>query len=280
MFLIFSPCFWGIVHPRHPDPPGAGAGRDGREPEEPVERGIAVLLGSSVRAMEGSWYGGTPSYHPMWCRFPKLGGYPYIWIVYNGKLPPFLYGGNPSHHPILDGIVPYRPTILGYPHLWKPLYCRRGRWWFLLDTNSEGFHSHVGTLWKSYQQTLRVAEYLWLYIFVVFSDIFCSFGFACFVIVLSCGFALFCHFFLIFLSFSHPARGLDPEPTWKILKRYFACTGIIFVFLLCVFFFAFFRIVFAFVCMSQIGSHCFKHLVCISQTKMTIKCKTKWHKKR
>ena len=51
---FFSPCFWGIVHPRHPDPPGAGAGSDGREPEEPVERGIAVLLGSSVRAMEGS----------------------------------------------------------------------------------------------------------------------------------------------------------------------------------------------------------------------------------
>ena len=31
-------------------------------------------------------------------------------------------GGTPSSHPFLDGIFQYRPSILGYPHLWKPPY--------------------------------------------------------------------------------------------------------------------------------------------------------------
>ena len=30
------------------------------------------------------------------------------------------HGGTPSSHPFLDGISPYKPSILGYSHLWKP----------------------------------------------------------------------------------------------------------------------------------------------------------------
>ena len=29
-------------------------------------------------------------------------------------------GVPPSYHPFLIGIFPYKPSILGYPHLWKP----------------------------------------------------------------------------------------------------------------------------------------------------------------
>ena len=29
-------------------------------------------------------------------------------------------GGTPKNHPNFSGIVLYKPTILGYPHLWKP----------------------------------------------------------------------------------------------------------------------------------------------------------------
>ena len=59
-FDMFSP-FFGTLRPRaHPAlAPGARAGRDGREPEEPVECGIVVLLGdlghvSSTR--RGGWW--------------------------------------------------------------------------------------------------------------------------------------------------------------------------------------------------------------------------------
>ena len=38
---MFPPYLWAVHHP------GARAGRDGREPEEPVERGSVVLLGVS-----------------------------------------------------------------------------------------------------------------------------------------------------------------------------------------------------------------------------------------
>ena len=29
-------------------------------------------------------------------------------------------GGTPSYHPFIDGISPYKLSIWGYPHLWKP----------------------------------------------------------------------------------------------------------------------------------------------------------------
>ena len=31
-----------------------------------------------------------------------------------------LNGGTPSHHPFLDGIFPYKPSIMGYPLSWNP----------------------------------------------------------------------------------------------------------------------------------------------------------------
>ena len=31
------------------------------------------------------------------------------------------HGAATSHHPFVDGFVPYKLTILGIPHLWKPL---------------------------------------------------------------------------------------------------------------------------------------------------------------
>ena len=30
--------------------------------------------------------------------------------------------GVPPNPPFIDGIFPYKPSIVGYPHLWKPLY--------------------------------------------------------------------------------------------------------------------------------------------------------------
>ena len=45
-------------------------------------------------------------------------------VVYNSNI--FIWWfpeiGVPPNHPFLDGIFPYKPTILGYPHLWKPPY--------------------------------------------------------------------------------------------------------------------------------------------------------------
>ena len=32
------------------------------------------------------------------------------------------HGSSPSYHPFLDGIFPHKPSIWGYPHLWKPPY--------------------------------------------------------------------------------------------------------------------------------------------------------------
>ena len=136
----------------------------------------------------------------------------------------------------------------------------------------------------------------------------------CAVIFLSFGFAFHCHIFVIWLCivfvmfFSFSCRflvrrgWLDPEPTWKIQKRDFASMGVFFCHLFRMFF-AFVSHLFAFACivfcsvfafvlyLSDLESFClhlfcicshvqalFKHFVCISQTKMTIKCKTKWQK--
>ena len=30
--------------------------------------------------------------------------------------------GVPLHHPFYFRILHYKPSILGYPHLWKPIY--------------------------------------------------------------------------------------------------------------------------------------------------------------
>ena len=103
-------------------------------------------------------------------------------------------------------------------------------------------------LWKSYQQTLRVVEYLFLsffwHFFVIWFCICLSFLF-CAVIFLSFSVAFHCHFVVILLSFcchlvlhfffsfffviffSCFCRFLvrrgwpDPEPTWKIQKLTF-----------------------------------------------------------
>ena len=34
-----------------------------------------------------------------------------------------IHGGTPSHHPFEIGIVPYKPTVLGYLHFRKPNHC-------------------------------------------------------------------------------------------------------------------------------------------------------------
>ena len=101
-------------------------------------------------------------------------------------------------------------------------------------------------LWKFYQQILKVVEYL----FLSFFCIFLSFGFVIFLSFLFCGVILllfFCHLVVIFLYFLKPfcchfcficlsfscrfliQRGwLDPEPSWKVQKRNFTSTRVIF----------------------------------------------------
>jgi hypothetical protein len=100
-------------------------------------------------------------------------------------------------------------------------------------------------LWESYQQTLRVVEYLFL-----------SFGCA-FVCHFCFALSFFCRFLI--------RRGwLDPEPTWKVEKRHFASTWVIFLHFLCIVFGCFLHCL-AFPRWGDIYSALFLH----SQTKVT-----------
>ena len=101
--------------------------------------------------------------------------------------------------------------------------------------------------WESYQQTLRVVEYLFL-----------SFGCA-FVCHFCFALSFFCRFLI--------RRGwLDPEPTWKVEKCHFASTWVIFLHFLCIVFGCFLHFL-AFPRWGDIYSALFLH----SQTKVTKK---------
>ena len=136
---------------------------------------------------------------------------------------------------------------------------------------------------KIFQQTLRVVEYLFL-------SFFLSFGFA----FLGLFFVICCYlvlhvFLVIFLSFYFLiwCGCLDPEPTWKVQKRYFChhashFFSVIFLSFFCCFFFAFFCTFCFFIPDREYFFLHFQDLesffefFCISQTKMKIniaKCK-------
>ena len=98
--------------------------------------------------------------------------------------------------------------------------------------------SNSVALWKSYQQTLRVVEYLFLSVFWHFLSFgfafVCHFGFAlsffCHLvlhfIVIFCHLGLHClQFFPIFLSFSRPARVARPGADLENPKMWFCQHG-------------------------------------------------------
>ena len=59
----------------------------------------------------GKWY---QKYARRWGHHP-------VWMVENNRHMEVSWnGGTPSYHPFIDGISPYKLSIWGYPHLWKP----------------------------------------------------------------------------------------------------------------------------------------------------------------
>ena len=54
--------------------------------------------------------------------FPR---FPFLSVVVSPQIAEMggsINGGTPSYHPFLDGIFPYKPSIWGYHHYWKPPY--------------------------------------------------------------------------------------------------------------------------------------------------------------
>ena len=75
--------------------------------------------------------------------------------------------GVPLNHPCYFRILHYKPSILGYPHLWKPIYVYVDKLERHLCSPSLKRWLILGALFQ-YSRTLQVGELLSIYLEIIY----------------------------------------------------------------------------------------------------------------